>query len=321
MATSGPSSSASATQRPRVEVGEDQPCSLPGELTGGLGADTARRPGDQDGLAAQGRAHRFLLGQLLSTVLHGRDREDSLGAATAQGHRVVLPPAGSPRRRPTRRTPRSASTRPSTSLASSVSRAAAFTASPITVYSKRVSSPTLPATASPVATPMPGLELGHLVGEPPGHLACRDQGLGRVVVELDGCAEDGQHGVADELVHQALLTIDLLDDHAEEAVEQVDHLGRVALGGQRGGADDVDEQHRDHPGLAAELDVARGGRLGDVLADVAAEDVAQVLTFAQAVDHLVEPCLELAELGAVVHLDLGVEVALLDLLQSRCARR
>ena len=40
-----------------------------------------------------------------------------------------------------------ASTRPSASLASSHSRAASLTGSPITVYSKRDSAPTLPATA------------------------------------------------------------------------------------------------------------------------------------------------------------------------------
>ena len=47
------------------------------------------------------------------------------------------------------------STWPGTSLARSVRRDAEFTASPITVYSNRDSSPMLPATTSPVATPMP----------------------------------------------------------------------------------------------------------------------------------------------------------------------
>ena len=55
-----------------------------------------------------------------------------------------------------------------------------------------------------------------------------------------------------------------------------------------------------------------GGRLGDVAADVPAEEVAQLLAVAEPGDHLVEPGLELAELGAVVHLHLDVELALLD---------
>ena len=104
--------------------------------------------------------------------------------------------------------------------------------------------------------------------------------------------------------------VDLLDDDAEEPVEQLDDLSRLALGGDRGRPDDVDEQHRDDAGLAAELDVTDRGGLGDVPADVPAEEVAQLLALTEPGHHLVEPGLELAELGAVVHLHLGVEVAL-----------
>ena len=88
-----------------------------------------------------------------------------------------------------------------------------------------------------------------------------------------------------------------------------------------GRADQVDEQHRDDPRLAAELDVPDRGGLGDVAADVPAEQVAQVLAVAEPADHLVEPGLELAELGAVVHLHLDVEVTLLDLLHRVAHRR
>ena len=47
------------------------------------------------------------------------------------------------------------STCPGTLFARSHSREAAFTESPITVYSNRDSSPMFPATASPVPTPIP----------------------------------------------------------------------------------------------------------------------------------------------------------------------
>ncbi len=48
-----------------------------------------------------------------------------------------------------------ASTRPGTCLACSVSRAASFTASPMTVYSSLLNAPSCPANTCPVATPMP----------------------------------------------------------------------------------------------------------------------------------------------------------------------
>ena len=133
-----------------------------------------------------------------------------------------------------------------------------------------------------------------------------------MVGHLDGGAEDGQCGVADELVDQTAALGDLGHHDREEPVEQLDHVGRVLGGGELGAADDVDEEHAHHAGLAAQLDVAAGRGGGDVLPDVAAEHVAQVLTVAQAADHLVEAHLELAELGAVVDLDLLVELAALD---------
>ena len=52
--------------------------------------------------------------------------------------------------------------------------------------------------------------------------------------------------------------------------------------------------------------------LGDVGADVASEEVAEALSFAQPDDHAVEPALELTDLGGVVQRDRGVEVTALD---------
>lgn len=45
--------------------------------------------------------------------------------------------------------------RPGVDLASSLRRAASFTGSPMTVYSCRRTSPTVPATTMPAVTPMP----------------------------------------------------------------------------------------------------------------------------------------------------------------------
>ena len=84
-------------------------------------------------------------------------------------------------------------------LARSVSRAAEFTASPMTVYSKRCSCPTLPATTWPVATPMPAPTSGTSTASRAAIARARRAPRSRVVLELDGCAEDREHRVADEL--------------------------------------------------------------------------------------------------------------------------
>ena len=108
-------------------------------------------------------------------------------------------------------------------------------------------------------------------------------------------------------------SVDLVDDDAEEPVEQVDDLrrdrARMASVVEPTMSTNSTETTRVSPPSSTSL--PSGGR-GDLLADVAPEEVAQVLALTQPADHLVEPGLELAELGAVVHLHLGVEVAVLD---------
>ena len=109
------------------------------------------------------------------------------------------------------------------------------------------------------------------------------------------------------------MLVDDLDDDAEEPVEQLDDLLRRSLCGELGGADDVGEQHRDLARLAAELDALLERGMGDVLADVAAEEVLDPLALAQPGDHAVEAGLQLADLAAVVDGHLDVELAGLDL--------
>ena len=84
------------------------------------------------------------------------------------------------------------------------------------------------------------------------------------------------------------------------------------LDGELGGAGHVDEEDRDRPGLPAEALLPLERLPRDVLADVAAEEVADALALAQAGDHLVEAALQQAELAAVVDGHLDVEVALGD---------
>jgi hypothetical protein len=126
---------------------------------------------------------------------------------------------------------------------------------------------------------------------------------GRIGVR-GGRAEHGQRGVALELVDPSGVLLHDVDDDGEEPVQQRHDLLRRAPGGQGGGADEVDEQHRDAADLAPEPDLARRrGRARDVVPDMAAEEVPQPLALVQPGDHRVEAGLQLPELGAVVDRD------------------
>ena len=291
-------------------------------------ADKALKAGDLEGYAdavdeAQALVQRALNAKIAAELAVGRDPagsvrgygEHGLGAAPAQRHRVVLlPVTGLVLVRRLDRLPRGEQS--SVDLLGELGQPGGRVHG---VADHGVLEPGLVADVAgdrlPGGHAEAGLEVGHLVGQALGHRPSRGQRVAGVVVELDRCTEDRQDGVADELVDQALVPVDLLDDDPEEPVEQLDDLGGLALGGQLGGADQVDEEDRDLTGLTAQLDVPDRGSLGHVPADVLAEQVAQVLAVTQAAHHLVEPRLQLAELGAVVHLHLGVEVTLLDLLQ------
>ncbi|CKS47841.1 Uncharacterised protein [Mycobacterium tuberculosis] len=105
---------------------------------------------------------------------------------------------------------------------------------------------------------------------------------------FDGCTEDGQRGVALELVDEPTVPGDGFDHHPEELVEQLDHLGGRSCRGQLRGADQIHEQHRDVAFLTAQLGAALQGPPGHVFADVATEQVTQPLPLGQLADHVVE---------------------------------
>src|SRR3954465_13683688 len=230
---------------------------------------------------------------------------------------------------PARRTIASeASTRAGTPFARSHSRAASLTGSPMTVYSKRCSSPTLPATPEPPET-LPaaavprhrrarrdadaGDGLRQLAHQPRAQVARGGQARRLARAVLDRRAEHAQRAVALELVAPAAVAADDVDDDAEEAVEQRDDLLRRPLAGERRRADEVDEQHRDLALLAAEVQVGLvQRRAGDVLADVAAEQVLDALALAQPGGHAVEAALQQPDLARVVDTDVDVQVAVLD---------
>ena len=79
---------------------------------------------------------------------------------------------------------------------------------------------------------------------------------------------------------------DGVDDHPEELVEQADDLGGRTGRRQLCRADEVDEKHGDVAFLTAEFGAAFQRAAGDVLADVAAEQVAQPLPLGE----VARPC-------------------------------
>ena len=138
------------------------------------------------------------------------------------------------------------------------------------------------------------------------------RGAGGVRV-LQWGAEDAQRGVALELVDEAAVVLDGVDDDPEELVEQADHLAGRPGGSQLGGAHQVDEQHRDVAFLAAEFGAALQRATRDVLTDVAAEQVTHALAFGQLANHVVESGLQQAQFAGVVDLHVGVVVSALHL--------
>ena len=66
----------------------------------------------------------------------------------------------------------------------------------------------------------------------------------------DGCAEEGQDGVAHQPGHRAFVLVDRLDHVLEGAVDDLGPLLRVELVGGGGGAFDIAEEHGDDAAFA-----------------------------------------------------------------------
>ncbi|SKY53780.1 Uncharacterised protein [Mycobacteroides abscessus subsp. abscessus] len=108
------------------------------------------------------------------------------------------------------------------------------------------------------------------------------------------------------------MSIDHVGDNREERVEERRGIFRRPMLGQRGGSDDVDEQHPDLAVRSVHTCTVFDGELRDGVADVPREQFTHPLTFVEALHHLVEAVLQHAELRRVVHVDVGGEVAILD---------
>ena len=109
---------------------------------------------------------------------------------------------------------------------------ASLTGSPITVYSKRACAPIWPAIARPAETPMPNsaspMHRQQFVVQLPRGGQRRTGGVG----VLDRRAEDGQRGVALELVDEPAVAANGVHDHPEELVEQADDFAGRPRGRQ-----------------------------------------------------------------------------------------
>jgi hypothetical protein len=76
-------------------------------------------------------------------------------------------------------------------------------------------------------------------------VGCGSNGTLGVVLTRHGRTEDGHHGVADELLHRAAVTLELEAHLLVVAGEDRAHVLRVELLGLRREADQVGEQHGD----------------------------------------------------------------------------
>src|SRR3990172_5343402 len=92
----------------------------------------------------------------------------------------------------------------------------------------------------------------------------------RVVLQGEGRAEQGHDPVAGELVHRALVPVDLRQHHLEEAIHQVVELLRVELLGEAGEVLEVGEEDGDLLALALQRRPGREDALGQVLGRVGA---------------------------------------------------
>ncbi len=201
-----------------------------------------------------------------------------------------------------------ASTWPCSSLASSVRRAASLTGSPMTVYSNRACAPMCPAMARPAETPIPNSVSPRTRDQVVVQLTRRGQRGTAGVGMLDRRAEDAQRRVTLELVDEPAVTVDGVDDNAEELVEQADDVGGGDGRRELCRPDQVDEKHCDVALLAAELGAALQGAAGHVLTDVAAEQVTQPLPLGEFAHHVVESGLQQTQFAGVVDLHVRVVV-------------
>ena len=203
------------------------------------------------------------------------------------------------------------------SLASSHSRAASLTGSPITVYSKRSLAPTLPATASPAATPIPASHSG---------TSSRiRRAMARPAASASSSGSSRWFGAPNTA--SAASPSNLLTNpwwrSTSSTITAKKRLSRSTTsvaglaGDQLRRAHDVDEDHRDVTFFAAEFRALLLRRGGHFAADVAAEQIADAFAFAKPCDHRVEAPLQLAQLGAVEHHQVGVEIALFDAVERR----
>jgi hypothetical protein len=153
-------------------------------------------------------------------------------------------------------------------------------------------------------------------GEPAQRDGQRASGGQRIGFRLRGGqrrAEHGQHRVTLELVDQALPFVDGGHHDLEETVEHFGDLGRRPALGQLGGPDEIHVEHRGVADLTGQRAGLGQGAACDMGSDVAAEDVAEPVSFGQPGDHPVETALQTADLGTLVDVDLGVDLTVLDL--------
>ncbi len=105
------------------------------------------------------------------------------------------------------------------------------------------------------------------------HLA---RGSHRMLCSIFGLqrrAEQSEKAVAEELVHDAAVAVEDVDQHRKGAVEPVDHFLRRALAGAGGKAAEIDEHHGDATEVALAATAFQHQPLDHLRRDVLAEQV------------------------------------------------
>ena len=179
----------------------------------------------------------------------------------------------------------------------------------MTVYSKRCSAPTLPATAAPAEIPIPAWRSGSSAAR----RSCRSRPAASAApaASANSVGAPNTHSAASpsNLLTQPPWRSTALHHELEEGVQQRDDLRGRPARRKPGGAHHVHEQHGHLAQLTAEVEVSLERGAGHVAAHVAAEEVAQALPFREARGHAVEARLEQPDLARVVHGHARLEVA------------
>ena len=165
----------------------------------------------------------------------------------------------------------------------------------------------LPAKTGPADTPMPKSTGSRRNSAPSARAVANAAEAGSSM--RSGAPNTASAASPWNLLTSPLPRVDFVDDDPEEVVEHLGDLVGFAGGCQLRRAHQIDEQDRDVALVSGNRFVLVDRATDHLLADVAAEQVPQPVTFLQSGDHAVESRLQLAEFGSLIDVDHVVNVS------------